>query len=54
MQGYGRLMGEPGPRFTPFYSRLAAAGTVTQVLVQAGDTVFNRGTGEGWLLDGDI
>jgi phenylalanine-4-hydroxylase len=42
------------PYFTPIYTRLAAQESIPAGSVLDTDTVHNRGTGEGWLTDGDV
>jgi phenylalanine-4-hydroxylase len=42
------------PDFTPIYARLATQDSIPAGDVRDGDRVFNRGTGEGWLTDGDV
>ena len=54
IDSYEQLMEATRPDFTPIYSRLAALESFPAGAVQPGDTVFNRGTGEGWLADGDV
>jgi phenylalanine-4-hydroxylase len=54
IDSYEQLMEETQPDFTPIYARLAQEGSVPAGDVLATDTVYNRGTGEGWLNDGDV
>jgi phenylalanine-4-hydroxylase len=42
------------PDFTPIYGRVAAQDAIPAGEVLATDTVFQHGSGEGWLADGDI
>jgi phenylalanine-4-hydroxylase len=42
------------PDFTPIYARLANAEHLPAGDVQEGDTVFQRGSGEGWADGGDV
>lgn len=42
------------PDFGPIYYHLKGAESVPAGSVLDTDTVFNRGTGEGWLTDGDV
>lgn len=42
------------PDFTPYYSELAALPAFPAGSVQDSDRVYNRGTGKGWLNDGDV
>ena len=54
IDSYEQLMDATGPDFTPIYARLAQLEDFPAGSVQPGDAVFNRGTGEGWLSDGDV
>ena len=40
--------------FAPVYAALESRAAVPAGSVQDTDKVFNRGSGEGWLADGDI
>lgn len=40
--------------FGPIYTQLSGNTAIPAGEVLATDTVFNKGTGEGWLLDGDV
>lgn len=42
------------PDFGPIYYQLKGAESVPAGTVLDTDAVFNRGTGEGWLADGDV
>lgn len=42
------------PDFGPIYDQMKGAEAVPAGVVLADDRVFNRGTGVGWLHDGDI
>ncbi len=42
------------PDFTPIYARLAEQDSIPAGNVLDTDTVFNRGTREGWATDGDV
>ena len=42
------------PDFCPYYERLATLPTIPAGDVLADDQVFHRGSGEGWLQDGDV
>jgi phenylalanine-4-hydroxylase len=42
------------PDFTPIYARLATQESIPAGAVLDSDVVFHRGTGEGWLNDGDV
>ncbi len=51
---YAQLMDATRPDFEPIYQRLAAKPSHSAGDVLADDRVFQRGTGEGWLTDGDV
>ncbi len=42
------------PDFRPLYEQLTDQSTIPAGDVLASDKVFQRGSGEGWLLDGDV
>ncbi|MGO1073483.1 phenylalanine 4-monooxygenase [Lysobacter sp. CA199] len=54
IDSFEQLMRATEPDFTPIYQRLAHQDSIPAGDVLASDTVYNRGTGEGWLLDGDV
>jgi phenylalanine-4-hydroxylase len=54
IDSYEQLMRATEPDFAPIYQRLAGTPSFPAGEVQAGDAVFHRGTGEGWLADGDV
>jgi len=54
IDSYEQLMEATRPDFTPIYEKLSALPSFPAGSVQDGDQVFNRGTGEGWLDDGDV
>ncbi|WP_374602709.1 phenylalanine 4-monooxygenase [Arenimonas sp.] len=54
IDSYEQLMEATRPDFTPIYERLAKVDSFPAGSVQPDDQVFNRGTGEGWLDDGDV
>ncbi|MBX3712324.1 MAG: phenylalanine 4-monooxygenase [Lysobacter sp.] len=54
IDSYEQLMDATRPDFTPIYARLAAQDSIPAGTVLDTDTVYNRGTGEGWLSDGDV
>jgi len=54
IDGYQQLMDATSVDFAPIYDELAANQSFPAGEVQASDNVFNRGTGEGWLDDGDV
>jgi phenylalanine-4-hydroxylase len=54
IDSYEQLMEATRPDFTPLYARLAQLPSYPAGDVLAGDRVFQRGSGEGWLDDGDV
>lgn len=54
IDSYEQLMEATRPDFTPIYARLAQQESIPAGTVLESDTVFQRGTGEGWLSDGDV
>lgn len=54
IDSFEQLMQATEPDFTPIYARLAQQDSVPAGDVLTNDAVFNRGTGEGWLNDGDV
>ena len=42
------------PDFAPIYDQMRGAEAIPAGTVLAGDRVFQRGSGEGWLADGDV
>jgi phenylalanine-4-hydroxylase len=54
IDSFEQLFDATRPDFTPYYQQLAQLETVPAGDVLATDAVFNRGTGEGWLQDGDV
>ena len=54
IDSYEQLMEATRPDFTPIYARLAGQPSHPAGAVLAGDTVFHRGTGEGWASEGDV
>ena len=54
VDSFEQLMDATGPDFAPIYERLARLESVPAGDVLDGDRVYNRGTGEGWLNDGDV
>jgi phenylalanine-4-hydroxylase len=54
IDSYAQLMDATRPDFTPIYGRVAAQDAIPAGEVLATDTVFQHGSGEGWLADGDI
>jgi len=51
---FEQLFAATGPDFRPYYEQLGALPTIPAGEVLATDTVYQRGSGEGWLLDGDV
>jgi len=54
IDSYEQLIDATRPDFTPLYGRLADAASHPAGNVLDSDLVFQRGTGEGWLSDGDV
>jgi phenylalanine-4-hydroxylase len=54
IDSFQQLFDATGPDFSPIYARLAQQPSLPAGDVQAGDRVFQKGTGEGWLNDGDV
>jgi phenylalanine-4-hydroxylase len=54
IDSYEQLMEATTPDFTPIYATLAQLDSIPAGEVLATDMVYNRGTGEGWLNDGDV
>lgn len=54
IDSFEQLFEATKPDFTPIYARLAQQDSIPAGDVLDGDRVFNRGTGEGWLMDGDV
>ncbi len=54
IDSYEQLMAATTPDFTPLYAKLAQQESIPAGNVLDTDVVFNRGTGEGWLSDGDV
>ena len=54
IDSYEQLMEATTPDFTPIYARLAQQESIPAGDVLDTDVAFNRGTGEGWLNDGDV
>lgn len=54
IDSYAQLMDATRPDFTPIYARVAAQDAIPAGEVLPADAVFQRGSGEGWLADGDI
>lgn len=54
IDSFEQLMEATGPDFAPIYERLAKLDSIPAGTVLDSDRVYNRGTGEGWLDDGDV
>jgi len=54
IDSFEQLMDATGPDFTPIYAKLAQLDAIPAGEVRDTDKVFNQGTGEGWLNDGDV
>jgi phenylalanine-4-hydroxylase len=54
IDSFEQLMEATEPDFSPIYEKLAQLESIPAGDVLATDAVFNRGTGEGWLKDGDV
>ena len=54
IDSYEQLMEATTPDFTPIYATLAQQESIPAGDVLDTDAVFHRGTGEGWLNDGDV
>ena len=54
IDSFEQLMDATRPDFTPIYARLAAQDSIPAGNVLSTDTVFHKGTGEGWATDADV
>jgi phenylalanine-4-hydroxylase len=54
IDSFEQLMEATGPDFAPIYDRLAQLDSIPAGNVLDTDNLYNRGTGEGWLNDGDV
>ena len=54
IDSFEQLFDATRPDFAPYYAELARLETIPAGAVLASDAVFHRGTGEGWLQDGDV
>lgn len=54
IDSYEQLMDATRPDFTAIYARLAEQASIPAGDVLDADTVFHRGTGEGWPTDADV
>jgi phenylalanine-4-hydroxylase len=51
---FQQLFDATRPDFTPYYTELATLPAIPAAQVLDSDRVFQRGSGEGWLADGDV
>ncbi|HZH42940.1 MAG TPA: phenylalanine 4-monooxygenase [Lysobacter sp.] len=54
IDSFEQLFEATQPDFTPIYAKLAQLPSVPAGEVLDGDRVYHRGSGEGWLADGDV
>ena len=54
IDSFEQLIDATRPDFTPLYARLAAQDSIPAGTVLDTDTVFHRGSGEGWATDADV
>ena len=54
IDSFEQLMRATGPDFSPIYAKLAAQDTIPAGEVREGDQVLQRGSGQGWAMDGDV
>jgi phenylalanine-4-hydroxylase len=54
IDSFEQLMQATAPDFTPLYAHLSGQAHIAAGDVQAGDRVYQRGSGEGWSRDGDV
>ena len=54
IDSFEQLMDATRPDFTPIYEKLATLDSIPAGTVLETDSVFNRGTGEGWETGGDV
>ena len=54
IDSFQQLIEATFPDFTPIYARLATQESIPAGSVLATDAVFQRGSGEGWSMEGDI
>jgi len=54
IDSFEQLMEATGPDFAPIYDKLAQLESIPAGNVLDTDTVYNRGTGEGWPTDADV
>ncbi len=51
---FAQLFDATRPDFRPYYAELAQQSSIPAGEVLPSDRVFHRGSGEGWLIDGDV
>ena len=54
IDSFEQLIDATRPDFAPLYSRLSPQDSIPAGTVLDSDTVFHRGTGEGWATDADV
>jgi phenylalanine-4-hydroxylase len=54
INGFEQLFDATRPDFRPYYLELAEQSSIPAGTVLADDKVYQRGSGEGWLTDGDV
>jgi phenylalanine-4-hydroxylase len=54
IDNFEQLFDATGPDFSPYYQQLSSQPTIPAGQLLDSDQVYQRGTGEGWLLDGDV
>ena len=54
IDNFDQLFEATRPDFRPYYAQLATAPSIPAGAVLASDRVYQRGNGDGWLLDGDV
>lgn len=54
IDGFEQLMAATGADFSPIYARLSGRADIPAGELREGDTVLQRGSGEGWRDDGDV
>ena len=54
IDSFQQLMDATEPDFTPIYAALLRQDSIPAGSVLQSDNVYNRGSGEGWVQDGDV
>ena len=54
IDSFKQLIDATEPDFTPIYAKLAAQDSIPAGQVLDDDQLYTRGSGEGWLNDGDV